>query len=91
MNFGVVLEALKAGRCVARAGWVSGTEIFLVEGSDFSVNRPPLNKIFSEGVMVRYSPHIDILLPSEVMGPKRVQVWTPVIEDLLAEDWSIVA
>jgi hypothetical protein len=91
MNFGDVLAELKSGKCAARAGWVLGTEIFLVEGSTFAVNRAPLNKIFSEGAKIKYSAHIDMLLPTQGVETRRVQVWTPTTDDILAEDWVVVA
>ena len=43
MNFGYALELLKDGKKVARAGWNGrGMFLFLVNGSTFQVNRPPL-------------------------------------------------
>lgn len=90
-SFSEVLAALKAWKRASRAGWPIGMEIFLVNGSTFQVSRAPLNKIFTEGTSVDYQPHIDILIPSEVSKTKKVQVWTPAMEDILAEDWDILS
>lgn len=88
VGFEVVVGALKQGRTASRSGWPVGMRIFLVEGSQFKVNRAPLNVIFPENTSVDYSAHIDIITPSEVTEAKRVRVWTPSAEDILAEDWE---
>lgn len=61
MPFSAALELVKQGRRVARAGW-NGRDmfIFLVPGSTFAVNRPPLLGIYSEGEKVDYHAHIDM-------------------------------
>ena len=47
MDFGKAIEALKAGKKVAREGWNGkGMFLFLVPGSTFQVNRPPLLGIY---------------------------------------------
>ena len=86
LSFGEALEALKAGLKVSRAGWNGkGMFIFLVEGSSFKVNRPPLLGIFPEGTDMNYRPHIDM---KGVDGS--ISVWNPTNNDCLAEDWEIV-
>lgn len=70
----------------ARKGWHgAGMFIFLVPGSTFAVNRPPLLGIFPEGYQINYKPHLDICLPDG-----SIAVWTPSQVDILAEDWEIV-
>ena len=86
MNFGQALEALKEGRRVARAGWNGkGMFLFLVPGSTFEVNRPPLLGIYPEGSRVRYHAHIDIKAADGQVLP-----WGPSQADMLAEDWTLV-
>jgi hypothetical protein len=86
LSFGGALEALKAGLKVSRSGWNGkGMFIFLVEGSSFKVNRPPLLGIFPEGTDINYRPHIDM---KGVDGS--ISVWNPTNNDCLAEDWEIV-
>ena len=89
VGFEVAVGALKQGNAASRAGWPEGMRIFLVGGSQFKVNRAPLNEIFLDNVLVDYGAHIDIITPSEVTEAKKVRVWTPSTEDILAEDWEI--
>lgn len=84
MNFGHALKALKAGSRVARSGW-NGKDmfLFLVPGSTFTVNRPPLLGIYPEGQEVRYLPHIDMKTVDGSIVP-----WLASQTDVLAEDWQ---
>ena len=85
MTFGQALELLKAGGRVARAGWNGkGMFIFLVPGSTFKVNRPPLLGIYPEGTEVNYCPHIDMKTADGKVVP-----WLASQTDVLAEDWMV--
>jgi len=87
MNFGHALAILKTGGKVTRQGWNGkGMFLFLVPGSTFRVNRPPLLGIYPEGTEVDYCPHIDI---KNVDGS--ISTWVPSIGDALAEDWLELA
>ncbi len=85
-TFSYALGVLRGGGKVARRGW-NGKDmfIFLVEGSEFAVNREPLNKIYPMGHKIKYRPHIDM---KTVDGS--ICVWTASQSDLLAEDWYLV-
>ena len=86
LDFGDALLLLKLGQKVARIGWNGkGMFVFLVPGSTFKVNRPPLLGIYPEGTEINYRPHIDI---KNVDGS--IATWVPSITDLMAEDWAIV-
>lgn len=86
MDFGKAIEALKQGQRVARAGWNGkGMFLFLVNGSNFVVNREPLLSIMGEGTVVTYCPHIDMKTADEKVVP-----WLASQTDVLAEDWEIV-
>ena len=86
MNFGQALESLKQGRKVARAGWNGkGMFLFLVQGSTFRVNRPPLLGIYPEGTEINYCSHIDMRTADNKIVP-----WLASQTDVLAEDWSEV-
>lgn len=86
MTFSVALELVKRGRRVARAGWNGeGMFIFLVPGSIFMVNRPPLLGIYPEGTQISYRPHIDMRT-----ADGSICVWTASQTDLIAEDWYTV-
>ena len=87
MDFGKAIEALKEGKRVARAGWNGkGMFLFLVNGSNFVVNREPLLSILGEGAMVTYRPHIDM---KDAEG--KVVPWLASQTDMLAEDWAEVS
>lgn len=85
MNFSKALELIKAGKRVYREGW-NGKEmfIFLVPGSSFIVNRPPLLGIYPEGTKINYHAHIDMRTASGEIVP-----WLASQSDLLAEDWKV--
>lgn len=86
MDFGQVVSGLKEGKRFAREGW-NGKDmfVFLVPGSHFTVNRPPLLGIYPEGTGIDYRPHIDMKTAQGDVVP-----WVASQSDLLAEDWSEV-
>lgn len=59
--------------------------LFLVPGSTFQVNRPPLLGIYPEGTPINYCPHIDMKTADDKVVP-----WLASQTDVLAEDWRIV-
>jgi hypothetical protein len=86
LSFGMALEAMKAGKKVARAGWNGkGMFVFLVAGSQFKVNRPPLLGIYPEGTDITYGAHIDIKAVDGSIRP-----WVASQSDMLADDWAVV-
>ncbi len=86
MNFGQALDALKQGVKVCRSGWNGkGMFLFLVPGSTFKVNRPPLLGIYEEGTEINYSPHIDMRTADNKIVP-----WLASQTDILAEDWEVL-
>ena len=85
-NFSVALAWLREGQKVARLGWNGkGMFLFLVDGSTFKVNRPPLLGIYPEGTTVHYHPHIDMRTADGTVVP-----WVPSQTDLLAADWVLI-
>lgn len=86
MSFGMAIEALKAGKKVARAGWNGkGMFLFLVAGSTFQVNRAPLLGIYPEGTTIDYCPHIDMRTADGKIVP-----WLASQTDVLASDWEVL-
>lgn len=85
MNFSEALEYLKQNKCMAREEWNRNNNsfIFLVPGSTFQVNRPPLMGIYPIGMKINYHAHIDIKLSNGQIVP-----WIAAQVDLLAEDWN---
>ena len=87
LTFGLALEALKLGNKVARAGWNGkGMFLFLVPGSTFKVNRPPLLGIYPEGTEINYHAHIDMKTADNKVVP-----WLCSQTDMLAEDWVVMS
>jgi Protein of unknown function (DUF2829) len=86
MDFGQALNAVKAGSRITRTGW-NGAEMFvyLVPGSHFEVNRPPLLGIYPEGTGIDYRSHLDLRTADGSCVP-----WVATQTDLLAEDWELV-
>lgn len=86
MNFSDALHVLKQGSKVQREGWNGkGMFIFLVPGSRFIVNRPPLLGIYPEGTQIDYHPHVDMKTADGQIVP-----WLCSQTDMLADDWQIV-
>ncbi len=85
-DIGWAKEQMLNGELVARAGW-NGKKMFLfyVPGSNFKVNRAPLNVIFEEGTEINYQPHIDMKTADGTIVP-----WLCSQSDLLAEDYIVV-
>lgn len=83
MTFSEALQNLKDGKRVSRSGWNgNGMFIFLVPGSKFKVNRPPLLGIYPEGTEIDYHAHIDMKTANGQIVP-----WLCSQTDMLANDW----
>ena len=86
MNFSDALTLIKSGSRVQRAGWNGkGMFVFLVPGSTFTVNRPPLLGIYPEGTVINYHGHVDMRTADGTIVP-----WLCSQTDLLADDWQEV-
>lgn len=86
LGFGEALLYLKLGKKVARAGWNGkGMFVFMVPGSVFNVNRPPLLGIYPLGTEINYHAHIDMKTADGLIVP-----WLCSQTDMLAEDWAVV-
>lgn len=84
LDFGVALALLKAGCRVYRRGWNGkGMYLILVQGSRFTVNRPPLLGVYPPGTEIEYHAHIDMKTAQGYVVP-----WVASQSDLLAEDWE---
>lgn len=84
LSFSQALDNIKAGVKMSRTGWNGkGMFLFLVPGSVFTVNRPPLLGIYPEGTEVRYCPHIDMKTADGSIVP-----WLASQTDLLSNDWE---
>lgn len=85
-DFSWALLKLKQGFKLTREGWNgTGMFIYVVPGSTFQVNRPPLLGIYPEGTTINYLPHIDMRTATG-----HCAVWTASQSDIFADDWEIV-
>jgi len=85
-DFSWALLHIKAGSKVAREGWNGkGMFIYLVPGSTFQVNRPPLLGIYPEGTTINYLSHIDMRTATGHCVP-----WLASQTDILADDWEVI-
>ena len=84
-GIGWAVKEMHNGVRVRRAGW-NGKNMFmfLVPGSIFTVNRPPLLGIYPEGTVVRYHAHVDMRTATGDVVP-----WLCSQTDLLAQDWEV--
>lgn len=86
LEFSEALNWVKDGGRATRAGWNGkGMFIFLVPGSQFKVNRPPLLGIYPEGTLIDYHAHIDMRTADGKVVP-----WVASQTDLLAHDWVLI-
>lgn len=85
-DFSAALILLKEGRKVARHGWNGkNMYVYYVNGSAFTVNRPPLINMLPEGTLVHYRPHFDMFYADGTYG-----VWVASHSDIAANDWHLV-
>jgi uncharacterized protein DUF2829 len=84
-GIGWAVKQMKGGQRVRRTGWNGkGMFLFLVPGSTFSVNRPPLLGIYPEGTQIKYHAHVDMKTATGEVVP-----WLCSQSDLLAIDWEL--
>ena len=87
MNNGIgwAVKQMHNGSRVRRSGWNGKNMfLFLVPGSTFTVNRPPLLGIYPEGTVISYHAHVDMKTATGDIVP-----WLCSQTDLLAMDWEI--
>ena len=86
MNFGEALEALKAGKKVAREGWNGKNQfLFLVKGESLEYETAAnLECLANKEVH-----HPDVIAIKTTIGDIQVG-WLASQTDMLAEDWKIV-
>ena len=83
-GIGYAVEYMREGGRVRRSGWNGkGAFLFLVPGSTFKVNRPPLLGIYPEATEIDYHAHVDMKTATGDVVP-----WLCSQTDLLADDWQ---
>jgi hypothetical protein len=84
LTFPQALDLLLAGQRVTSPMLPDDAELYLVQGSTFTVNRAPLNGIYPEGTQISYKPHIDIAYADGTCG-----VWSVTQEALFATWYTV--
>jgi hypothetical protein len=89
LSFGHAVEALKAGKRVARAGW-NGKGMWLVlvpgtQGLTVDEGRPLAKAGLAVGTRFNYLPHIDMFTAQGDLVP-----WLASQTDVLATDWTVL-
>jgi len=86
MNFGQVIEGLKAGLCFMRKGWNGkGMFVYYVPENSYPVQTEIAKAYFGKNALVPYNPYIAIKNVNDT-----VSTWVPSINDIFAEDWEEV-
>ncbi len=86
LNFGQALDAIKAGKRIARTGWNGkGMFVYLVPPASYPVQTGAAKAHFGAGAMVPYNAYMAI---KNVDGT--VSTWVPSVNDCLAADWGVV-
>lgn len=92
MNFGEAIQALKAGKKVARAGWNGkGMWLILVPGTPSAQLREgtPYHKHLGQPEC-EILPHIDMWTTNSFGRRAMLPGWLASQTDMLAEDWEVV-
>lgn len=86
LTFGDALQALKAGKRVARAGWNGkGMFVYYVRAAAYLAQSAAAIEYFGKNAYVPYAPYLVLKGVDE-----RVSTWVPSINDVLAEDWVVL-
>ena len=86
LTFGDALQALQAGKPVARAGWNGkGMFVYYVRAAAYLAQSEVAKAYFGENAYVPYAPYLALKGVDE-----KVSTWVPSINDVLAEDWVVL-
>ena len=86
MNFGKALEALKAGKKVARRGWNGkGMFLYYVPANRYTALTDAAKEIMGEDGKVEYGAYSAMKTAQGNVVP-----WLASQTDMIAEDWEIV-
>ena len=86
LDFGDALQALKAGKRVARGGWNGkGMFVYYVPAAAYLAQTGVAREYFGEHAHVSYAAYLAIKNVNDT-----VSTWVPGINDVLAEDWVVL-
>ncbi len=92
MNFGQAIEALKAGKKVARSGWNGrGMWLVLIQGTPKAqIHGTPYGNALGKDEC-EILPHIDMWTVNAHGRQAMLPGWLASQTDMLSEDWEIVS
>ena len=86
-TFGEATKLLEEGNAVRRKGWNEKNQfIYYVPASRYKAMTGIAKKIMDKDGYVNYAAYLAIKTENGV-----VAIWTPVLADILADDWEIVS
>lgn len=86
LTFGEAAKLLKEGKAVRRKGWNGKNQfIYYVPASRYKAMTDIAKSIMDEDGFVSYAAYLAIRTESGI-----VAIWSPVLTDVLADDWEIV-
>lgn len=85
-TFGEAVKFLKQGKAIRRKGWNGKNQfIYYVPSARYKAMTETANKIADNNGYVNYAEYIAIKTESGIIA-----IWTPVLSDVLSDDWEIV-
>ena len=86
LSFSEALRFLKAGHPLAREGWNGkGMFVYFVPAKDYPAQTGVAKSFFGAEATVPYNAYFAIKNPNGT-----VSTWVPSVNDIVAEDWSVV-
>lgn len=85
LTFGAAIEAVKIGKCVARAGWNGAGQFVYLVPAGSHLAQTEAQRVFGIGAIV---PHRAYLALKTAQGD--IATWAPSGSDALADDWIIL-
>ena len=86
LDFGMALQALRAGLRVAREGWNGkGMFVYYVPAAAYLAQTGVAQEYFGKHAYVPYAPYLALKGVED-----QVSTWVPSINDVLAEDWVVL-
>ena len=95
MNIGEAVQALRAGRKLNRLGWCGSklhpSFVVLIPGREIKASYAPMVDHMGEGRPFIVDDHVDAIFLQTNGLPECVVGYAFTQEDILADDWAIVA
>lgn len=87
LTFSHALDAIKLGKKIARTGWNGkGMFVYFVPAASYPAQTGVAKEYFGAAALVPYAAYMAIKNVDET-----VSTWVPSVNDVLAEDWQVLA